>query len=94
MIKFFAVNTSTGRVEGFMSEAARDEFVRRGYGRAISRCEAKATMRSYVLNFAASVAYDLTRETARVATSQSKNATEQLYYYYEKIERLIADFAK
>lgn len=94
MIKFFAFNTSTGRVEGFMSEAARDEFVRRGYGRAINRGEAKSIMRSYILNFAAGIAYDLTRETVRVATSQSENAAERLYYYYEKVERLITDFAK
>ena len=86
MIRFFAVNTSTGRVEGYTSEDARDEFVRRGYGRAISRCEAKDIMRSYVINFAASVACDLMRETARIATSQSEGATEWLYYYYEKVE--------
>lgn len=30
MIKFFAINTTSGRVEGFYSEAMRDEFVRRG----------------------------------------------------------------
>lgn len=93
MVKFFAINTA-GRVEGFNNEAARDEFVRRGYGRAISRGEANEIMRAYILNFAASIAYDLTRQTARVATAQSAHATEQIYYYYEKAERLISDFAK
>lgn len=92
MVKFFAINTSTGRVEGYLSEADRDEFVRRGYGCAISRCEAKRIMRSYILNFVASVASNLMRDDARIATSDSE--TERMYHYYENVEQLINNFAK
>ena len=94
MVKFFAVNSSTGRVEGFYSEAMRDDFVLRGYGRAISREEAKDMMRSYVMNFAAGIAYDLMREAARVAIAQDARATDRLFYYYENADQLIVDFAK
>lgn len=86
MIRFFAVNATSGRVEGFYTEAMRDEFVRCGCGRAVSRSEAKDIMLSYVLNFAAGIAHDLTR----VAIAQDARATDRLFHYYENVEQLIA----
>lgn len=96
MIKFFAINSSTGRVEGFYSEAMRDDFVSHGYGHAVTRGEAKGIMRDYVLNFAASIACDLTRKVkaACVSTPQSAQATARLYCYYENPDQLIIDFTK
>lgn len=73
-------------MRGFYSEAMRDEFVRRGYGRAVSRSEAKDIMLSYVLTNVADIAYDLTR----VAIAQDARATDRLFYYYAIVEQLIA----
>ena len=92
MVKFFAVNSSTGRVEGFYSEAMRDDFVSRGYGYAVSRADAKNIMRTYVLNYAAGIASGLLREATRVTMAQNEQATERLYYYYENADQLIVDY--
>ena len=92
MVKFFAVNASTGRVERFYSEAMRDDFVNHGYGHAISRADAENIMRAYVLNYAAGIASGLLRETARITMAQNAQATERLYYYYENADQLIVDY--
>lgn len=92
MVKFFAVNIHTGRVEGFESESARDTYVQCEYGRAISVADAKSLMRSHVLNFAASKSNNLLRETISLAISESENATERLYYFYQNAGELITHF--
>lgn len=52
----------------------------------VSRSEAKHIMHSYVINFVAGIAYDLTR----MAIAPDARATDRLFYYYEIVEQLIA----
>ena len=92
MVKFFAVNSGTGRIEGFYNEAMRDDFVNHGYGYAVSRSEAMNIMRAYVLNYAAGIASGLLREATRITMAQNAQAIERLYYYYENADQLIVDY--